>query len=195
MEETRGQIRGTVEELRDRVNERLDWRHYVDRYPGSSLTAAVALGVLLGRFVGSFGRRNGRAEDEAPAYGGYRTAERYGDSGFTATAAGEEPSYSSTRRALGQSASRLGSRAEGIINRLIDELTDAVETTLVPALTTRFRSLIDFDRRGGRRHEGGYGGGSRRWDEPVREQRGGIYSGGPAGSQHFPSQGRTAEQP
>ena len=41
MEETRGQIRSTVEELRDRVNERLDWRHYVDRYPGSSLTAAV----------------------------------------------------------------------------------------------------------------------------------------------------------
>jgi hypothetical protein len=194
MEETRSQIRSTVEELRDRVNERLDWRHYVDRYPGSSLTAAVAVGVLLGRFVASFTRRSGRTE-EPYAYGGYRTAEGYGESGFTATAGAAESSFSGARRALGQSASRLGTRAEGIVNRLIDEMTDAVESTLLPALTTRFRSLIDFDRRGGRRHEGGHGGGSRRWDEPVREERGGIYSGGPAGSQHFPSQGRTAEQP
>ena len=195
MEETRGQIRSTVEELRDRVNERLDWRHYVDRYPGSSLTAAVAVGVLLGRCLGSFTRGSDRAEDEPYAYGGYRAAERYGESGFTATAGAGESSLSGARRALGQSASRLGTRAEGIVNRLIDEMTDAVESTLLPALSSRFRSLIDFDRRGGRRHEGGYGGGSRRWDEPAREERGGIYSGGPAGTQHFPSQGRTAEQP
>jgi hypothetical protein len=167
----------------------------VDRYPGSSLTAAVALGVLLGRYAASFTRRNGRAEDEPYAYGGYRGAERYGESGFTAAAATSEPALPRTRRALGQSASRLGSRAEGILNRLIDEMTDAVESTLLPAVTTRFRSLLDFDRRGGSRHEGGHGGGSRRWDEPVREERSGIYSGGPTGTQHFPSQGRTAEQP
>jgi hypothetical protein len=195
MEQTRSQIRSTVEELKDRVNERLDWRHYVDRYPGSSLTAAVALGVLLGRCAAGFTRRSGRAGDEPYAYGGYRTAERYGESGFTATATAAEPSFPATRRAIGQSASRLGSRAEGVINRLIDELTDAVESTLLPALTSRFRRLIDVDRRGGGRHEGGDGGGSRRWDEPAREERSGVYSGGPAGSQHFPSQGRTAEQP
>jgi hypothetical protein len=196
MEQTRSQIRSTVEELKDRVNERLDWRHYVDRYPGSSLTAAVAMGVLLGRCVAAVTRRSGRAGDAPYAYGGYQTAERYGESGFTATAA--EPSFPATRRALGQSASRIGSRAEGVVNRLIDELTDAVESTLLPALTSRFRRLIDVDRRGGWRHEGGHDAGSRRWDEPVREERSGIYSGGPAGSQHFPSQGpqgRTAEQP
>jgi hypothetical protein len=195
MEETRSQIRGAVEELKDRVNERLDWRHYVDRYPGSSLTAAVALGVLLGRCVASLTRRSGQAEAEPYAFGGYRTAERYGESGLTAAGATTEPAFSGARRAVGQSVSRLGSRAEGIVNRLIDELTDAVESTLVPALTTRFRTLLDFDRRGGWRHEGGPGGGSRRRDEPVREERSGIYSGGPAGTQHFPSQGRTAEQP
>jgi hypothetical protein len=150
MEETRSQIRSTVEELRDRVNERLDWRHYMDRYPGASLTAAVALGVLLGRCLASFTRRNGRAGDGPHAYGDYRTAERYGESGFTATAAATAaPAFSGARRALGQSASRLGSRAEGIVNRLIDELTDAVESNLLPALTSRFRSLVDFDRRGG----------------------------------------------
>jgi hypothetical protein len=195
MEHTRSQIRSTVEELKDRVNERLDWRHYVDRYPGSSLTAAVALGVLFGRCVAAFTRRGGRAEDVPYASGGYRTAERYGELGFTETAAAAEPSFPATRRALGQSASRLGSRAEGVVNRLIDELTDAVESTLLPALTSRFRRFIDVDRRGGWRHEGGHDAGSRRWDEPVREERGGIYSGGPAGSQHFPTQGRTAEQP
>jgi hypothetical protein len=195
MEQTRSQIRGTVEELKDRVNERLDWRHYVDRYPGSSLTAAVALGVLLGRCVAAFTRRTGRAGDEPYTYGGYRTAERYGESGYTATTAAGEPSFPATRRALGQSASRLGSRAEGVVNRLIDELTDAVESTLLPALTSRFRRFIDVDRRGGSRHEGGHGSEGRRWDEPVREERSGIYSGGPTGTQHFPSQGRTAEQP
>jgi hypothetical protein len=190
MEETRSQIRGTVEELRDRVNERLDWRHYVDRYPGSSLTAAVALGVFVGRCVAGRIQRRG----EGASYEGYRTAERYGDSGFTATGGAGATPLSGTRRAVGQSVSRLGTRAEGIVNRLIDELTDAVESTLLPALTTRFRRLIDVDRRGGWRHEGGHGGG-RRWDEPVREERSGVYPGGPAGSQHFPSQGRAAEQP
>jgi hypothetical protein len=151
--------------------------------------------MLLGRCVASLTRRNGQSEAEPYAYGGYRAAERYGESGPTAAGATGEPARSGARRAVGQSVSRLGSRAEGIVNRLIDELTDAVEGTLLPALTTRFRSLIDVDRRGGGRHEGGHGGGTRRPDEPVREERSGIYSGGPAGTQHFPSQGRTAEQP
>jgi hypothetical protein len=195
MEHTRSQIRGTVEELKDRVNERLDWRHYVDQYPGTSLTVAVGLGLLLGRSLGGLiRRRNGMDESDEYEYGGPRLAERYGDAGLTAAApVASAPALSGARRAVGQSVSRLGSRAEGILNRLIDELTDAVESTLVPALTTRFRSLLDFERRGRRRHEGGYGEG-RRWDEPVREERSGVYPGGPAGPQHFPSQGRTADQ-
>ena len=195
MEHTRSQIRGTVEELKDRVNERLDWRHYVDRYPGASLTVAVGLGVLLGRGVcAAIRRRNGGDESDEYAFGGPRLAERYGDAGFTAAApAMSPPALSGARRAVGQSVSRLGSRAEGILNRLIDELTDAVEGTLVPALTTRFRSLLDFERQSVRRHEGGHGEG-RRLDEPVREERSGVYPGGPAGPQHFPSQGRAADQ-
>jgi hypothetical protein len=187
MEETRSQIRGTVGELRDEVTERLDWRHYVDRYPGASLTVAVALGMLLGRGLGALLRRRG----EPDPFASYRTAERYGESGIEAASAESAPALSGARRAVGQSVSRLGSRAEGIVNRLIDELTDAVEGTLVPALTTRLRSLLDFDRQGGWRQ----GGGSRRWDEPEHEERGGVYPGGPAGTQHFPSQARTAQQP
>ncbi len=219
MEETRSQIRNTVAELREKVSETLDWRHYVDRYPGTSLTLAVGVGMLVGRGLASVLRR-GREEPEPYGYGAYRTAESYGESGFTAAAsaaasqAGEvaqaayraaEPSLSGARRAVGQSVSRLGSRTEGILNRLIDELTDAVETTLVPAITARFRGLIDLDSRSGRRREGGRGGGfggevaepgRARWEE--REdggtQAGGAYAGGPAGSQHYPGPGRTAEQ-
>ena len=212
MEETRASIGHTVEELRGRVNDTLDWRQYVNRYPGASLTVAVAAGMLLGRGLGGLVRRNGRGEGVEPYGGRYRTAETYGEGGFTAAAsraahpayAAAEPAVSGARRAMGQSVSRLGSRAEGILNRVIDELTDAVETTLVPALTSRFQSLIDLDQ-SSRRREGGYGGGSghgeaaggsrARWEEPGtgREERGGVYPGGPAGSQHYPTPGRSAE--
>lgn len=208
MEETRASIGNTVEELRGKVNDALDWRQYVNRYPGASLTVAVAAGMLLGRGLGRLVRRNGRGEDVEPYGYQYRTAETYGEGGFTAAASraahsaseAAEPAVSGARRAMGQSVSRLGSRAEGILNRVIDELTDAVETTLVPALTSRFRSLLDLNQLGRRRGEGGHGeaaGGSRaRWEEPGagREERGGVYPGGPAGSQHYPTQGRSAEQ-
>jgi hypothetical protein len=164
--------------------------------------------MLLGRGLGGLVRRNGRGEDAEPYGYQYRTAETYGEGGFTAAAAraaqsayeAAEPAVSGARRAMGQSVSRLGSRAEGILNRVIDELTDAVETTLVPAITSRFRSLIDLNQLGSRRREGGYGGeaggGSRApREEPGtgREERGGVYPGGPAGPQHYPTQGRSAE--
>ncbi len=208
MEETRASIGHTVEQLRGRVNDALDWRQYVNRYPGASLTVAVATGMLLGWGLGGLVRRNGRGEDVEPYGYQYRTAETYGEGGFTAAASraahpaseAAAPTVSGARRVMGQSVSRLGSRAEGILNRVIDELTDAVETTLVPALTSRFRSLIDLDHMGSRRRAGGSGGeaasGSRaRWEEPGpgREERGGVYPGGPAGSQHYPTQGRSAE--
>lgn len=215
MEETRASIGHTVEELRGRVNDALDWRQYVNRHPGASLTVAAAAGMLLGRGLARLVRRNGRGEDMEPYGYQYRTAETYGEGGFTAAASrlaqsaheAAAPAVSGARRAMGQSVSRLGSRAEGILNRVIDELTDAVETTLVPALTSRFRSLIDLNQMGSRRREGGDGGGSdlggeaaggsrARWEEPGagREERGGVYPGGPAGSQHYPTQGRSAEQ-
>jgi hypothetical protein len=206
MEETRASIGHTVEELRGKVNDALDWRQYVNRYPGASLTVAVAAGMLLGRGLGGLVRRNGRGEDAEPYGYQYRTAETYGEGGFTAAASraahsayeAAEPAVSGARRAMGQSVSRLGSRAEGILNRVIDELTDAVETTLVPALTSRFRSFIDLNQLGNRRRAGGSGGdaaGRARWEEPGtgREERGGVYPGGPAGPQHYPTQGRSAE--
>jgi hypothetical protein len=193
MEETRASIRNAVEELRGKVSDTLDWRQYVNRFPGTSLTLAVGVGMLLGRGVAALVRRNDRS-DEAEYR--YRSAETYGEGGFTETRAvrsayeAGEPTLSGARRAMGQSVSRLGSRAEGILNRLIDDLTDAVETTLVPALTGRFRGLIDMDRRSARRRESGYGGevaggGRARWEEP------GV---GPTGQQHYPTQHRSAEQ-
>jgi hypothetical protein len=200
MEETRASIRNTVEELRGRVSDTFDWRQYVNRYPGASLTLAVGVGMVLGRGVAALVVRRDRGAEAEYAY---RTAETYGESGFTTTRGrseygSEEPTLSGARRAMGQSVSRLGSRAEGVLNRLIDELTDAVETTLVPALTGRFRSLIDMDRRSLRRRESGSGGevagsGPARWEEPSVGERG-VYGGGPTGQQHYPTQHRSAEQ-
>lgn len=206
MEETRASIRSTVEELRGKVSDTLDWRQYVNRYPGTSLSVAVGIGMLLGRGMAVLILRNGRGDE---AEYGYRGAETYGEGGFTAsTTRVAQSTYeaggstvSGARRAVGQSVSRLGSRAEGILNRLIDELTDAVETTLVPALTGRFRALIDVDRRSARPRESGerasggeVAGGSRaRWEEPGVRDRG-VSGGGPAGQPHYPAQHRGAEQ-
>jgi hypothetical protein len=193
METTRASIRDTVEELRDKVGDTLDWRHYVNRYPGASLTVAVALGMLVGRGITTLVRGNGeeRSGAERYGYGAYRPVEAFGESALTPTpsrpASAEEPSQvmAGARRAVNQSASRLGSRLEGIVNRVIDELSDAVETALVPSLTSWVRELLDFGQPGAGRR--GRESGSQ------RVEPGGVYTGGPAGPQHYPSQGRTAE--
>jgi hypothetical protein len=158
MEHTRASIRDTVGELREKVGEATDWRHYVNRYPGTSLTLAVGVGMLVGRgLAGLLPKANGddATDRYAAGYGGYdpRVRESYGESALlpAAAAAGGDSGglggewLTGPKRVMGQSAARLGSRAESILNRIIDELADAVEQA-VPAFTSRLTSFIDSGR-------------------------------------------------
>jgi hypothetical protein len=189
METTRTSIRDTVEELREKVGETFDWHHYVDRYPGASLTVAVAVGMLVGRGVASLVLKNGeeRAGAERYGYGAYRPVESFGESALTPTVSRPAPSeppsqaMAGARRAVGQSASRLGSRVEGMVNRVIDEMSDAVETALVPALTAWVHEMLNFGPGAGRR---GRDAGS------PRAERGAGYSAGQSPAQGYP---RTVE--
>ncbi len=199
MESTRTSIRDTVGELRGKVGETLDWRHYVNRYPGASLTLAVAVGMVVGRGVATLVlRRDGGAQPERYGYGGYdpRLAESFGESGLTTTEARAQAAYESrehaagsalsgARRAVGQSLNqsvgRLGSRLEAIVNRLIDDVAEAVETTAVPAFTAWVRDLLEAGAPGAARRSSGVG---RRRSES--EAGGAVYPGGPAGRQSYP---------
>jgi hypothetical protein len=193
MEHTRASIRNTVEELRGKVGDTVDWRRYVNGRPGASLTVALGLGLVLGRTLGGLVRRSHREEPDGRAAG---------DSGFRSAASRRarsayepaEPILGDARRVVGESVSRLGSRSENILNRLVDELTDAVETMLIPALAARVRDFLDFESRRARSHPGGDVGRQgfveeqarepepgRRWDQPVHEEPGGVYPGTPAG--------------
>ena len=49
MDATRQSIRNTVDELKERVHESTDWRHYVGGRPITSLVVAAACGVALAR--------------------------------------------------------------------------------------------------------------------------------------------------
>ena len=51
MEQTRRSILDTVDELKDRVHERADWRHYTAAYPVASLIVAAACGLALARLL------------------------------------------------------------------------------------------------------------------------------------------------
>jgi hypothetical protein len=180
MENTRESIRGTVEEIKERVGETVDWHHYVRRYPGTTLSIAAAVGLLVGRGAAVMINRRRERSAEPAGFGDYRAAEAYGEAAL-ASASYAEPARPLTgpRRAVNESWSRLGSRVETIVNRVIDELTDAVETSLVPTVSSWVRKRLAFG-------AGGVGDGS---DRVGR----GVYPGGPAGRQHFPTQGRTAE--
>jgi hypothetical protein len=181
MEHTRAEIRNTVDELRERVSETLDWRHYVNRYPGTTLTAALAVGLLVGRGLAGLGR-GGEDLGDRLRYG-YRGApgETHGAAALTPAAgrpAGGEAPASGPRRAASQTWSRLGSRVESIVNRIVDEVTDAVEASLVPALSGWVRGRLDFDPAAGGRREGTVRGGER----PGRA----VYGGGPASPPPYP---------
>jgi hypothetical protein len=177
MEHTRASIRDTVEELRGKVSATVDWRQHVCRRPGASLAGALWLGIFVGRVVGA---RAGRGPRQEPH-------------GVSEAPGGARPAYQAIggpRRVFEESASQLGSRAESVLTRLMDELTDAVTTTLIPALTARFRRLLDFE---GRHVRSGPDDGlgfvekqapesepEQRWDRPAHEEPGGVYPGTPA---------------
>src|SRR5262249_58974117 len=51
MDVTRRSILDTVDELKGRVHESADWRHYVASYPLASLIVAGACGLVLARIL------------------------------------------------------------------------------------------------------------------------------------------------
>jgi hypothetical protein len=88
----------------------MDWRTYVERYPGAVIAGAALAGLVAGWLTG-----------RADAVDG------------------------SMARASWQ---RLGSRVETLMNRVIDEVADATERALIPALTGGVQTL--FERRDAR---------------------------------------------
>jgi hypothetical protein len=128
MSETRAAISQTVDELRGKVSEAVDWRSYVTRYPGVMLGTAAMVGALVGR----------------------RLASRFGSPGPVRAAAAawadvpiSAPALTGrVASAIGPSWGRASSRVEGLVNRVIDDLADAAEHRLVPALVSGVQALF-----------------------------------------------------
>jgi hypothetical protein len=137
MEATRVSLRDTVHELKCRVGETMDWRTYLDRYPGAALIGAAVIGAAVGRAVGS------RMQDGQDGSGRTEPAGSY------LMARSESAARSSGLSVMRDSWSRAGSRLEGIVNRVIDELADLVEHSALPAMMSRLRSAAHLDRPSG----------------------------------------------
>jgi hypothetical protein len=134
MEATRVSLRDTVQELKGRVGETMDWRTYLERYPGVALFGAAVVGAAVGRVVGS---RMGDGSGQAEPTGGYLMAR-------------SEPAVrSGGLSVMRDSWSRAGSRLEGIVNRAIDEVADMLEHSALPAVMSRLRSITHLDRPSG----------------------------------------------
>jgi hypothetical protein len=130
MEDSRASITETVGELREAVNQAMDWREHVKTHPGASLGIAAGAGLIVGRWVGTkiVGSEvpRGRARDVA---------------GWT------RPSHptslgASQGRILDGSRHRAASRAESLVNRVIDEVADAVEAGALVPLFARLRDFL-----------------------------------------------------
>ena len=128
---TRASIAGTAAELRRKVRETMQWQTYIERHPAPILVGAAVIGLLLGRRLGT---------------AVHEQAWTASDGGTVA------PVLSSTRfvtvkadslGAVGASWHRLGSRVEALTNRVIDEVSDAAERVIVPALVSGVVALLE----------------------------------------------------
>ena len=134
MDTTRRSIQGTVDELRGKVGEAMDWRSYIKRYPMASLGAAVVAGAVVGRWIGGMALDGGGSGGRAFPGAGLTAAASAGFSRATSSAA-MSPTWS-----------RAGSRLENIVNRMIDEAGDTIEQVLVPSLIGGFARLLGGER-------------------------------------------------
>jgi hypothetical protein len=121
MESSRASISETVDELRGAVSQAIDWREYVKTHPGATLGIAATAGAVAGHWLGS------KLVSEDPA--SPRPA--------PARLAGE-----ATPRLLDGSKSRAGARLESLVNLVIDEVADAVETAAIVPLFARLRNFL-----------------------------------------------------
>jgi hypothetical protein len=132
---TRASIGDTLDQLRDRVREATDWRHYVERYPAASLGLAIGIGLVGGRFVGdavNLARPGPRRRDDRP-----RAAR---------SIAADEPRLDEAPAApvgaVRTIGGRAGTRLEAIAVRLVDEMASSLEAAVVPAVLTSFQRLL-----------------------------------------------------
>ena len=121
MENSRASISETVDELRGAVSQAMDWREYVKTHPAATLGIAASAGVLAGHWLGT------KLVSDAPA------APRF---------AAAQPAGAPQARLLEGSKSRAGARMESLVNLVIDEVADAVETAAIVPLFARLRGFL-----------------------------------------------------
>jgi hypothetical protein len=120
----------------------MQWQTYVERHPASALAAAALIGVMTGRRLA----RRFAAEDPAAGYGdlGYGPGPPAPGPEYRLAAparpAAARPDYMAS---VSASWARLGSRAEALVNRLIDEVADAAERAVVPALVGGIQAVLE----------------------------------------------------
>jgi hypothetical protein len=138
---TRASITETVDELRRKAGETMHWRTYVERYPAPVLVGAAAVGLVVGRLLA---RRivAGNGHEWTPAEQGLPSPVRSSATFVTVPA--------DRLGAVTASWQRLGSRVEALANRVIDEVAEAAERIVVPALVHGVETLLE----GGRRSTG-----------------------------------------
>jgi hypothetical protein len=139
---TRASIAETVGEVRQKVGEAMQWQTYVDRYPAPVLAAAAFIGVVAGRRLARRVATSERRPGPDPRFGpGWDPAEADPQAPGPARARLEPPDRD--RFAAANAAwHRLGSRVEALVNRVIDEVADATERVLVPALVGGVQALL-----------------------------------------------------
>src|SRR6185503_19850267 len=120
--------------------EAMQWQTYVKRHPVPILAAAALVGLAVGRRV---------------ARGFERGAPHGSGHGWTSSAAGMETMARLPARHKGEAPTlaamtatwhRLGSRVEGMMNRIIDDLADAAERVVVPALVGGVEAFLTAGR-------------------------------------------------
>ena len=121
MESSRASIAETVDELRGAVSQAMDWREYVKTHPGATLGIAATAGVVAGHWLGS------RLVSEELA---------------SPRPAPSRPASAAQPRLLEGSKSRAGARMENLVNLVIDEVADAVETAAIVPLFARLRTFL-----------------------------------------------------
>ncbi len=129
---TRASISRTASALRGKAGDAMQWQTYVERYPVSSLLGAVLLGAAVGR------RLAREIESERDAGPWVAAAGREAVTRIPARleAGGSGPTMASA------SWERLGGRVEGLVNRIIDDVADALERAVLPALTGAVEAFL-----------------------------------------------------
>lgn len=137
IEATRASISRTAGVLRWKAGEAMQWQTYVERYPAPILAAVTLLGIAVGRRIARGFNINGHH-----GHGRQWTSAAAGSAGIRVTESRLEPE-ADRRGAATASWQRLGSRVEGLVNRVIDDFADAAERALVPALVSGVQALFE----------------------------------------------------